>query len=76
MNSHTIGMCRTCLSVAIRVHNVSQQPGVFDLDGAIFVTFNRCNSQSKGLREKNPGYIGIREDKDLSWDRMQYIIRA
>ena len=35
--------------------------------GAVFVTYNRLNSSRKGFREKDPGYIGIRANKDLWW---------
>ena len=33
-----------------------------------FVTCNRHNSSRKGFREKDPGYVGIRANKDLWWD--------
>ena len=36
--------------------------------GAVFVTYNRHNSSRKGFREKDPGYVGIRANKDLWWD--------
>ena len=36
--------------------------------GAVFVTYNGHNSSRKGLREKDPGYGGIRANKDLWWD--------
>ena len=35
---------------------------------AVFVTYNRRNSSRKGFREKEPGYVGIRANKDMWWD--------
>ena len=39
-----------------------------DRCGAVFVTYNRHNSSRKGFREKDPGYVGARANKDLRWD--------
>ena len=36
--------------------------------GAVFVTFNGQDSSRKGFREKDPDYVGIRENKGLWWD--------
>ena len=36
--------------------------------GAVFVTYSRHNSSRKRFREKDPGHVGIRANKDLWWD--------
>ena len=36
--------------------------------GAVFVTYSRHNFSRRGFREKDPGYAGIRANKDLWWD--------
>ena len=36
--------------------------------GVVLVTYNRHNSSRKGFREKDPGYVGIRANKDLWGD--------
>ena len=36
--------------------------------GAVFATYSRHNSSRKGFGEKDPGYVGIRANKDLWWD--------
>ena len=35
---------------------------------AVFVTCIRHNSSCKGFRENDPGYVGVRANKDLWWD--------
>ena len=35
---------------------------------AAFVTYNKHNSRRKGFKEKDPGYVEIRVNKDLWWD--------
>ena len=39
------------------------------MGGAVFVPYNRHNSSLMGFREKDPGYVGIRANKDLWWDQ-------
>ena len=41
-----VGMRRTSLSITIPAHNVSRQPDVLHVDGAVFVTLNRINYHS------------------------------
>ena len=36
--------------------------------GAEFVTYSGHNTSRKGLREEDPGYLGIRANKDLWLD--------
>ena len=57
MNSHSRRM--SCMRFRCNsAHNVSQQPGVLGVDGAVFVTFIDTIHSPKGLREKDPGYVG------------------
>lgn len=35
-----VGVCITCLSTEIPAHNLSKQPEVLGVDGAVFVTLN------------------------------------
>ena len=58
----TLGMCRKCPSVTIRVHNVSLQPRVLDVDGTICVKFNGHNSQSEGVMRQGPGLRWEKEE--------------
>ena len=60
-------MCPTIHPVANRAHNLSQQPGDF-VCGAVFVTYSRHSSSRKGFGKKDPGYVGMRANKELWWD--------
>ena len=57
-----VGMCRTYLSIAIPPRNVTQQPKVLSVDGAVFVTLNSYASESCGV--KRDGLV-------LRWDRSE-----
>ena len=70
--------CRTCLAITISAHNVSQQPEVLGVDGAVFVTLNRHNYLSyEGAKRDGPVLRWDKSEQRLvvtSMHRTQYII--
>ena len=61
----TPGMFPECLFVSIRANNLSQQPRALFVDGAVFSHLIDMILSPTGLREKEPGYVGTRENEDL-----------